>query len=175
MNKTVIIVGSSRSNGNTTKIVNYLRVTFKIDVIDLNTKKIGYFDYDFKNSSDDFIPLMTEVIEKYNTIIFATPVYWYTMSGILKVFFDRFSDLLRYKKELGRKLRGKNMAMLSCSNANDLIEGFSMPFKESANYLGMNYLGDIHTWINDDCVSEEVIQNIETFLLKINTFEQNTL
>jgi multimeric flavodoxin WrbA len=171
MNKTVIVVGSSRSKGNTTKIVNYISATFNIDVIDLNTKKIGYFDYDFKNSDDDFIPLMTEIIEKYNTIIFATPVYWYSMSGILKVFFDRFSDLLHYQKELGRKMRGKNMAMLSCSNSNDLKEGFSMPFKESANYLGMNYLGAVHTWLNDDGLSEEVIKNLETFLSKINTFE----
>jgi multimeric flavodoxin WrbA len=43
-----------------------------------------------------------------------TPVYWYTMSGIMKVFFDRFSDLLRIEKDLGRKLRGKSMAVISC-------------------------------------------------------------
>lgn len=25
-----------------------------------------------------------------------------------------------------------------------------MPFTESANYLGMEYLGDIHTWLETD-------------------------
>ena len=56
------------------------------------------------------------------------------MSGILKVFFDRMSDLLHYKKELGRKLRGKEMAMISNSAGNDRREGFEMPFIESAKY-----------------------------------------
>ena len=119
MSKTVLILGSSRSHGNTKKIVDYIGKTYNIDVIDLNEYSIGYFDYDFKNVEDDFIPLMEKLILKYDNFIFATPVYWYAMSGILKVFFDRFSDLLHYKKELGRQLRGKKMAMVSNSNQND--------------------------------------------------------
>ena len=139
MNTTVIIQGSSKSNGDTNTILNYLNTSNQFDIIDLNTKNIGHFDYDFKNANDDFLQLMEEIIEKYDTIIFVTPVYWYSMSGILKVFFDRISDLLKTEKDIGRKLRGKSMAMISCSNANDLKEGFSMPFIETANYLGMNY------------------------------------
>ena len=163
MNKTVIIQGSSKSNGDTNTVVNYLNTTNQFDIIDLNTKSIGHFDYDFKNANDDFLEIMKEVIEKYDTIIFATPVYWYSMSGILKVFFDRISDLLKTEKDIGRKLRGKNMAMISCSNANDLKEGFSMPFIESANYLGMNYLGDIHTWVGDGDINVEAKKLIEDF------------
>ena len=85
------------------------------------------------------------------------------MSGHLKVFFDRISDLIRIHKDLGRQLRGKNMAMISTSNSNDLIDGFNMPFIESAKYLGMNYLGDIHTWVEDDKISDEVKDNINRF------------
>ncbi len=99
---------------------------------------------------------MTRVIETYDTIIFATPVYWYSMSGILKVFFDRISDLLRIHKDTGRALRGKNMAMVSCSNHDDLVDGFSTPFKESSNYLEMNYLGDIHTFIENDNINHSI-------------------
>ena len=163
MNKTVIIQGSSKSNGDTNTVVNYLNTTNQFDIIDLNTKSIGHFDYDFKNANDDFLEIMKEVIEKYDTILFATPVYWYSMSGILKVFFDRISDLLKTEKDIGRKLRAKNMAMISCSNANDLKEGFSMPFIESANYLGMNYLGDIHTWVGDGDINVEAKKLIEDF------------
>lgn len=167
MNKTVIIQGSSRSNGDTNTIVNYITSKNKIDVIDLYTKNIGHYDYEYKNANDDFIGLMTEIIEKYDTIIFATPVYWYSMSGILKVFFDRLSDLLREHKVLGRKLRGKNMAMISCSNFNDLIDGFAIPFRESANYLGMNYLGNIHTWVENDKINDEATSIIDCFIDKI--------
>jgi len=165
MNTTVIIQASSGNKRNTHKIVSYLNKDNNFDVIDLATKQIGHFDYEFKNANDDFIPLMEEIISKYDTIIFATPVYWYTMSGILKVFFDRMSDLLHYKKELGRQLRGKKMAMLSNSGENDRRIGFEMPFVESAKYLGMGYLGDIHTWFTKDGkeIHSESIEKIDTF------------
>ena len=87
MNKTVIIQGSARSEGDTSKIVNYLANKNQFDVIDLNSKTIGHYDYDYKNEDDDFIDLITNIINTYDTIIFATPVYWYSMSGLLKVFF----------------------------------------------------------------------------------------
>ena len=167
MNKTVIIQGSSRSHGDTHKIVNYIASKNNIDVIDLYTKNIGHYDFDYKNSDDDFIDLITNVIENYDTIIFATPIYWYSMSGILKVFFDRISDLIRIHKDTGRKLRGKSMAMLSCSNSGDAINGFSMPFSESAKYLGMHYLGDIHTWVENDIVNDDVKLNIDSFVEKL--------
>jgi hypothetical protein len=75
------------------------------------------------------------------------------------------SDLLHYKKELGRKLRGKNMAMISNSGANDLKNGFEMPFIESAKYLGMNYLGATHTWFTDngEDINSEAKKNIADF------------
>lgn len=164
MNKTVIIQGSSRSHGDTSKIVNYTASNNNIDVIDLYTKNIGHYDYEYKNKDDDFIGLMTDIIDRYDTIIFATPVYWYSMSGILKAFFDRISDLLRVEKDTGRRLRGKNMAMISTSNHDDIKEGFSMPFAESANYLGMNYLGDIHTYVENETINDEVKHRIHTFI-----------
>ena len=163
MNKTVILQGSSRSFGDTYKIVNHLALKSNFDVIDLNTKVIGHYDYEYKNSDDDFMPLITKIITNYSTIIFATPVYWYTMSGIMKAFFDRISDVIRTEKDLGRQLRGKNMAMISTNNSKDLIKGFNMPFVESAKYLGMTYLGDIHTWIENDSIPKEVEYIINTF------------
>ena len=162
-NKTVLLQASSRSNGDSRTIINYLNTTNQFDIIDLKTKNIEHFDYEFNNINDDFVGVMTEIIEKYDTLVFVTPVYWYSMSGILKVFFDRFSDLLKTHKELGRKLRGKQMAMISCSNSNDLKEGFTMPFFESANYLGMHYLGDIHTWVVNGIIPVEVKELINDF------------
>jgi hypothetical protein len=55
------------------------------------------------------------------------------------------------------------MAMISISNANDLNSGFEMPFIESANYLGMNYLGDIHTWVESGKINQDVLTLIENF------------
>ncbi|WP_299836934.1 NAD(P)H-dependent oxidoreductase [uncultured Tenacibaculum sp.] len=165
MNTTVIIKASANKNGNTQKIINHFNTDNSVDVIDLLDYTIGHFDYNFKNAKDDFLPLMKRIAEQYETIIFATPVYWYTMSGHLKVFFDRLSDLLHYQKDLGKKLRGKNMAMMSNSGENDRRDGFDMPFIESAKYLGMNYLGDIHVWFNseDNTIHNEAIGKLENF------------
>ena len=62
--KTVVILASSRSNGNTRKIVDYLiSITPEISLIDLNEYSIGYFDYNFKNSDDDFINLIKRIVD----------------------------------------------------------------------------------------------------------------
>ena len=167
MKKTVIIQGSSRSDGDTNKIVNYMASKNAIDVIDLHNKNIGHYDYEYKNKDDDFIELITNIINTYDIIIFATPVYWYSMSGVLKVFFDRISDILRIHKDTGRQLRGKNMAMISTSNHDDLIDGFNIPFVESAKYLGMNYLGDIHTYVENDTLNEKIKLRIDDFIKHI--------
>lgn len=142
--KSVIILGSSRKNGNTTKIVDEISKEHGIEVINLSDFNISYYDYESKNIEDDFLPLIKGILENYDTLIFATPVYWYNMSGIMKVFFDRISDLIRIEKETGRKLRGKKIGVISNSHDNEIEESFYIPFKKTADYLGMEYLGHAH-------------------------------
>ena len=143
--KKVVIVGSSRNDGDTLNLTNQLIEKSKWNIINLNDYKFSYFDYKHKNRNDDYLNLIKEIVEKYDTMIFVTPVYWYSMSGIMKVFFDRFTDLLTIEKKLGRKLRGKKMAVISCSIGENLGEHFWLPFSETANYLGMEYIGNTHT------------------------------
>ncbi|WP_235827804.1 flavodoxin family protein [Flavobacterium amnicola] len=163
MSNKVIIVGSSRKNGNTTRIIEAVASQFEIDVVNLSDHNFSYYDYESTNRNDDFLPLIKGIIEKYDTLIFATPIYWYSMSGIMKVFFDRFSDLIRIEKEWGRKLRGKKMAVISNSHdfESELDYNFYIPFVKSAEYLGMDYLGSKH--FNAD-IPEET-QNIELAFL----------
>ncbi len=167
MKKGVIILGSSNSKGETYEMSAYLRELTGFPIIDLKTKNIGEFDYEFKNADDDFIPLMKEIVEQYDTLIFATPVYWYAMSGIMKTFFDRISDLLKTEKETGRKLREKSMAVLSSASEPELINGFLMPFQESAKYLGMQYVGNVHGWRENGEMPEGVREEIRAFAKKM--------
>ena len=149
--KTAILIGSSRSNGNTTKVVNYfIDKCRNCKVFDLNNYKIGYYDYEFKNANDDFFQLYNELL-KFDTLVFATPIYWYTMSAQMKTFFDRISDMLQGDNKMyGRQLKGKSMAVVSCGSDDIIFEGFDMPFRQSANYLNMKYIGHVHTWLNND-------------------------
>jgi len=142
--KTVVILGSSRKEGDTAAMVDLLVKQANWDSIDLNDYHIGYYDYAHQNRNDDYVALMKELIGKYDTFLFATPVYWYSMSGIMKVFFDRFTDLLEIEKELGRALRTKKMGAISCSMGNLPGDFFWMPFSETAHYLGMKYIGNAH-------------------------------
>ncbi len=153
-NKVIIISGSSRSDGDTKKLIDELESLSDFESIDLNDYKISYYDYEHKNANDDYIKLIKRLIENYDTFLFVTPVYWYAMSGIMKVFFDRFTDLLTIEKELGRKLRGKRMAVISCSVGDNLGENFWLPFKETSNYLGMHYIGNLHTISNKNNETE---------------------
>ena len=144
----MIILGSSNSHGATQKVVSLVSKKTGFPIIDLKTKTIGAFDYEFNNRHDDFLPLIKHIAANYQLIVFATPVYWYSMSGIMKTFFDRLSDCLKTEKDTGRKLRGMEMAVISCGCDKKLKDGFYMPFIETAKYLGMTYLADIY------CVEE---------------------
>lgn len=160
---TLIIQGSSRNDGDTTEMVNTLTRLSGWDLIDLNDYRIGYYDYEHLNRKDDYLPVMKRIIPNYDTLVMATPVYWYAMSGIMKVFFDRFTDLLTIEKELGRQLRGKKMAVISCSIGNHLGETFWLPFSETAQYLGMEFLGGVHTLAGADNqqIIDEFISRVE--------------
>ncbi|MCG8573407.1 MAG: hypothetical protein MI810_00865 [Flavobacteriales bacterium] len=46
------------------------------------------------------------------------------------------------------------MAAISCSGGGNLGESFWLPFSESANYLGMEYLGHTHTISEKDNTSQ---------------------
>lgn len=142
--KGVIIQGSARSDGYTNHFVRKLAPLTQYDIIDLLDHRIEHFDYEFKNKGDGFHPLIKTIVYRYDTLVFASPVYWYSMSGHLKVFLDRISDLLMRDKELGRQFRDKRMAVLSLSDDDDIPDSFYSAFRLSANYLGMKYSGQIH-------------------------------
>ncbi len=163
--KSIIIKGSARKEGGLDTAVKVLVEHSGWEPIDLNDYDIGHFDYSHANKADDFIPLMRRILieENYDNIIFATPVYWYSMSGVMKVFFDRFTDLLTIEKELGRKLRGRKMAGFTSSGGGNLGEQFWLPFRETAGYLGMDFIGGLHT-----IASSIDKEGIEQFVSKVN-------
>lgn len=164
--KAIIITGSCRNDGDSTKLKKMMASFSDWDSLDLNDYSFSYYDYAHENRTDDFIPMMERVIESYDTIVFVTPVYWYAMSGIMKVFFDRLTDLITIEKDLGRRLRGKQMAVVSTSNGNNLGENFWLPFKASADYLGMHYLGDLHTCSGDEA-TESFVSAFVADLMKV--------
>ena len=143
MPKTLAIIGSSRSGGETSSIVESVIGDQKAEIIELNSKNISPFDYEHKNSEDDFVAI-AEKMAASDAIIFATPVYWYAMSAQLKTFFDRFTDLITIKKDIGRNLKGKKCYLVCCGSEKQMPEGFEVPFSATCNYLDMEYKGCLY-------------------------------
>ena len=164
----IILQASARSVGNTSKIVSFVHEKTQYDVVDLATLNIGHFDYDFKNQDDDFPRLIQRIADSYDVVLLATPVYWYTMSGLLKVFLDRISDCLIKDKTTGRKLRGKSLGLLICGSEAEETIGFDIPIKSAAAYLGMDYLNYVHTWIEKDEIPLEVNNRLVHYLDNIS-------
>ena len=145
MKATVLINGSARADGNCQELIRLMMEHERMPLVHLYEYNIGHYDYEHLNQKDDFLPLMKDLITQYDQFLLLTPVYWYAMSGHLKVFLDRWTDLLTIEKEWGRKLRGKEMAVVTSSHGNHLASQFWLPFEYSARYLGMSFKGGLHT------------------------------
>lgn len=99
--KNVVIVSSSpRKNGNSDMLCHEFERGAKeaghnVTFVNLADKKIGYCiacyacDKLGKCFQNDDMNEIGELLTKADVIVFATPVYFYTMSGQLKVMIDR--------------------------------------------------------------------------------------
>jgi multimeric flavodoxin WrbA len=169
MNKTIAIIGSSRRNGNTGKLIDTIASKLAIEVIDLADLNISTYDYEHGNMNDDFLPTIKYILT-HDNIIFASPVYWYAMSAQMKTFFDRITDLLSVDelKSLGRKLRGKVGFVVSTSMHEQIDDSFINSFTDTFHYLGMNYGGAIHSNCKDTNEFSEPGTEISTFIEKFS-------
>jgi len=172
MEKTIIILGSSRKNGNTAKLAGDIATRLKAEIIYLGDKKISYYDYEHKNINDDFLDIMKKVRESTH-IIFASPVYWYSMSAQMKVFIDRLSDFLSINdlKKDGRSLAGKAAYLAATSISENIDDSFVSPFKKTFSYFGIQYSGLIHVDFSDNYEEHIYLTDIDIFIknMEINT------
>ncbi len=164
MSTLIIYGGSTNKKSTTLEILTYLKSNISATLITLSNHNISYFDYEHKNKNDDFQHI-AQLMLSADTVIFATPVYWYAMSAQLKTFFDRLNDLITIHKDWGRKLKGKQTILIATGYQPQLPEGFNVPFKKTSEYFGMNYLGEIY--ISSASYSHQDNLKILTKTLKI--------
>ena len=163
----VFLVGTSRSDGNTAKLLSLVAERLEqASVFNLDDYDISFYDYEHRNRHDEFIPLVEKLI-KFDHIVFVTPVYWYAMSAQLKVFFDRFSDLLTIEKDLGRKLRGASCSLISTGSWQYPPACFEDVFTLTFKYLGMNYLGMLYCPVEDKIKIGQSKPSVSEFVEKI--------
>ncbi len=130
-NKRILVInGATRVNGNTDIILSKLiaaalQTDVQINQIDVRKKKIKdcivcYHCTD--NTACSIKDDMVEVYEEINRsalIIFASPIYWWGVTGIMKVLIDR---LYLYYSNLNKPfIEGKKAIIISPMNMNSDI------------------------------------------------------
>ncbi|HCG8518962.1 flavodoxin family protein [Vibrio parahaemolyticus] len=135
-----VILGTSKSDGNTRKLADSFVEQSGAKLFDLSNFNVSFYDYSHENKNDDFLPIIHELLS-FDHLVFASPVYWYSMSAQLKVFFDRLSDLLTIEKGLGRRLKGKSISVLSTGYNLELPDCFVQPFELTAKYMQLEFKG----------------------------------
>lgn len=149
--KILILSGSSRKNGNT----QLMAETFakecsekgnEVKIIELCTNKINdclACDYCTKNSGNciqkDDMSTILDKLKSYDTLVFATPVYYGGIPARLKAVIDRFYAL-----------GSKNMAIRNCfllavagRNDNTATDSIVNYYEYLVNFMGWNNCGEV--------------------------------
>jgi multimeric flavodoxin WrbA len=147
----IALYGSARRNGNTEILTDRILDGKSCTKIYLSEHDIWPID-DKRHHPDGFGPVADdyqEIIEhvlQHDTILFATPVYWYGMSGIMKNFVDRWSQSLRDKSlDFKTEIRMKKAFVVAVggdqprTKALPLIQQFHYIF----DFVGMEFAGYI--------------------------------
>ena len=164
-----ILVGSARTNGNTMQIVDLLRQTLqnKVSVHDLKALNINGFDYDNSFKEDDFLSTLDDVLDA-DVVIFATPIYWYTLSSQLKQFVERLSDITLFYPDLLPRFRGKRGFLLMTGASDEVPEGMTVAIEKTCTHLQMKYTDSLYIQFEDqEPKSTQFMQQILQFASNI--------
>ncbi|REK18227.1 MAG: NADPH-dependent oxidoreductase [Planctomycetota bacterium] len=164
MKRSLAILGSARSDGNTAGALARLVHDLPCDVVDLAALELAPFSYvrDYRDD-DPFLPLVERIVEAPLTIL-ATPVYWYSYSTSMKTFVDRFTDLLFWHKPLGRRLRGCAFALLSTGSGPEPAALLNETFDSFCGYLGIRNLGTIYAAENGPFHPDSPVERIRAYI-----------
>lgn len=147
MNITVFF-GSSRNNGNSELLAKEVVKGFSYEEIrlqNLNIVPIEDKRHDLNGFSiqDDDYDFIIHQILKSDVLIFSTPIYWYSMSGTMKVMIDRFSQAIRDERfpNFKEHLQHVKVIVLAVGGDEPRIKGLPMiqQFQYIFDFLGMSF------------------------------------
>ncbi|WP_340673604.1 flavodoxin family protein [Brevibacillus agri] len=147
----LVLHGSSRDGGNTEQLTNLALEGIEHTSIRLREKNIlpihdqRHAEGGFTTVADDYDEV-TEAVLAHDFLIFATPIYWYGMSGHMKNYVDRWSQSLRDKRYAFKESLGQKQAYVIATGGDQprlkglpLIQQFQYVF----SFVEMPYAGYI--------------------------------
>ncbi|WP_019415458.1 flavodoxin family protein [Paenisporosarcina sp. TG20] len=146
----VVIYGSTRQNGNTEQLTDHVIEGLDVEKIflrDYTVKPIAdqrHNEGGFSGVDDDYNSLVERMM-KHETFIFATPIYWYSMSGTMKNFIDRWSQTMRDEKypDFKKQLGTKKGYIIAVGGDNPNLKGLPLiqQFKFIFDFMGIEFGG----------------------------------
>src|SRR5262249_33151537 len=97
-------------------------------------------------------------------VIFATPVYWYSFSTVMKKLIDRLSDLLMSQKAVGRRLRGGRWALVSSGSDAEPDRDLGSAFGRTCGYLGVESIAVVYGMEGGEFVDEQAAARVRSYL-----------
>ena len=132
MEKIIFMNGSPNKSGNTFRIGEEILKGISHDILQMSDYKVSQYGQVYE---DDEINKIFEIIKNVDTIVIGAPVYWYTVSGIVKTFIDRL-----YLLPEAEVLKGKNLYFFAQGSAPDELARQSITFLATrvSELMGMN-------------------------------------
>ena len=168
--KILIVLGSPRKNGNSAALAEKvsqgaIENGAIVETVYLNGMKIkpcqGCQQCQKKGADGctikDDMNLLYPLIRESQSIVFASPIYWFNMSAQTKIFIDRL-----YAVGVGQKniLRGKNFGIVLSFADPDVFDSGAVnvlrSFQDMCRYLGVTIEGMVYGHAN---IAGEVKEN----------------
>lgn len=148
--KIAVINGGTRSGGNTDTLAEKAVQGFDAEHIYLRKYRIQPIE-DLRHAHGGFRPVQDDydsLIERIlpcDILVFATPIYWFGMSGPLKLFIDRWSQTLRDPRfsDFKQQMSAKQAYVTAVGGDNPKIKGLPMiqQFEHIFDFIGLPFKG----------------------------------
>lgn len=135
MEKILFVNSSPNRDGNTYRIGEELLKDKEHDVLQMADYRISQYGQVFE---DDEMKEVLKEMDKYDILVIGSPVYWYTVGGMLKTFVDRL-----YMLPEAEALRGKKLYLFAQGSApnQDTVKSIEFLSNRLSYLMGMELKG----------------------------------
>ncbi|CAM3945246.1 flavodoxin family protein [Alicyclobacillus pomorum] len=147
--KVFVLNGSSREHGNTEQLTNLIVDGIPSTKVHLREQRIlpiadrRHTPEGFQPVADDYDAIVQSMLT-HDAILFATPIYWYGMSGVMKDFVDRWSQSLRDPRyNFKEEIRDKKMYVVAVGGDAPRLKGLPLiqQFQYIFDFVGAEFAG----------------------------------
>lgn len=135
MEKILFVNSSPNREGNTYRIGEELLKDKEHEVLQMADYRISQYGQVFE---DDEMKEVLKEMDKYDILVIGSPVYWYTVGGMLKTFIDRL-----YMLPEAEALRGKKLYLFAQGSApnQDTVKSIEFLSNRLSYLMGMELKG----------------------------------